>query len=145
MSLSGARSAWDSKRGLWVFRIGPKLCTFNPEDKAFSALPDCWKLPPKPSKKEMKEKKIKADPLYRWHGIAYISKHDVFLITGPIGNDTCVFRNKDKRWINIKAGNIEFKVRSNYGGDYLEYDEKTDLVGLVFQHKAFKFRYVPGK
>ncbi|MBI5288061.1 MAG: hypothetical protein HY873_03720, partial [Chloroflexi bacterium] len=31
MSLYGARSTWDSKRALWVFRCGPKLCTFDPK------------------------------------------------------------------------------------------------------------------
>jgi hypothetical protein len=140
VSLYGARTSWDSKRGLWIFRNGKNISTFNPKDKTFSALPPCWDLPPYPSKEkleEMKKEKIEVDPRYGWKSIAYNSKLDAYVITGPTGNDTRAYHVEEKVWHEIKGGDIKLP------NGYLEYDEKTDLFGLVIQHQAFKFRYVP--
>jgi hypothetical protein len=86
MRLYNARSTWDSRRGLWVFRLGPSLCTFDPKQRTFTQLPDCWDLPKLASKEEKKKDR-------RWSskGICYISKHDVYLVSGPSGNETGVY------------------------------------------------------
>ncbi|PCJ57672.1 MAG: hypothetical protein COA79_15615 [Planctomycetota bacterium] len=141
VSLYGARSSWDTKRGLWIFRNGVNVSVFNPKDKSFTKLPNCWELPPYPSKeklKEMKKNKQKPDVRYHWKSIAYNAKHDVYVITGPTGNDTRVYNVEKKTWSEVKGGEIKLS------NGYLEYDEKSDLFGLVVQHSAFKFRYVPG-
>jgi len=125
----GARSAWDSKREHWVFRLGEKVGYISPKLKSCSALPD---LP--------KEFSIIPKGRKSWHlykSIAYISKHDVYIISGATGNDTYVYDHKTKKWVKILGGEIKLP------NGYIEYDEKTDLCGLVYQHKAFKFRYVP--
>ncbi|PCJ60614.1 MAG: hypothetical protein COA79_08570 [Planctomycetota bacterium] len=132
--LYDARSTWDSKRSLWVFRIGAKLCSFSPKNKSYTALPDCWdELPAEPKSKK------RNNSLINWKSVVYIPKHDVYLITGPTGNDTRVYHIKDKKWRSVKGGDIDLV------NGYLEYDSITDQIALVYHHKAFKFKYVPIK
>ena len=126
MSLYNARSTWDSKRRLWVFRLGPRVATFDPKTKTFKALPAPYPMP-----------EDKKDKRRTWKGITYISKHDVYLITGPTGNDTYIYDIAKGTWTNIKGGDVKLV------NGYPQYDPKTDLVGLIYQVKAFKFRYVP--
>lgn len=126
MSLYNARSTWDSKRSLWVFRLGPKTATFDPETKSFAALPDAYPMPEK-----------KKDPRRSWKGIAYIPKHDVYLMTGPTGNDTKVYDIEAGEWRDVAGGDIKLC------NGYPQYDTKTGLVGLVYQKQTFVFRYVP--
>jgi hypothetical protein len=126
MSLYNARSTWDSKRGLWVFRLGPTTCTFDPKTTSFTALPDAYPMP-----------SDEKDPRRSWKGIVYISKHDVYLITGPTGNATHVYDIAKKQWSVIRGGDIPLV------NGYPQYDPKTDLVGLIYQLKAYTFRYVP--
>lgn len=140
VSLYGARSAWDSKRGLWIFRNGPKVSTFNPKDHTFTPLPNCCDLPPYPTKEElaaMKKENKEPDARYHWKSIAYNSKLDVYLITGPTGNDTKAYHVEEKIWREIKGGDNKLP------NGYLEYDALTDMFGLVIQHQAYKFKYVP--
>ncbi len=120
MSFYNARSTWDSKRRLWVFRLGPKLATFDPKARRFKALPNC------PADEKDKSK-----------GVVYIPTHDVYLVTGPTGNDTHVYDVAKGKWSTVQGGAIEL------ANGYPQYDPKTDLVGLVYQLKAFAFRYVP--
>lgn len=137
MRLYNARSAWDSKRSLWVFRLGPNLATFDPKTRTFKKLPDCWKLPPPPSKKELKEKKLKRDPRYAWKGVLYIPKHDAYLVTGPHGNDTRVFPVEKGAWEHLKGGEIKLV------NGYLQYDPASDQVLMNYQLNCFRLRYVP--
>lgn len=125
-SLYNARSTWDSKRALWVFRLGPKVSQFNPATREFTLLPEIYELP-------TDEK----DPRRNWKGITYISKHDVYLATGNTGNDTWVYTPGHDKWKNIQGGNIELV------NGYPQYDPSSDLVVLVYQLKAFRFRYQP--
>lgn len=132
MSLYNARSAWDSKRALWVFRLGPKLCTFDPKTKAFEKLPDCWDLPPSPDKKD---KDAKRDPKYGWKSVVYIPKQDVYLVCGPTGNDTAVYSLETKRWTPIAGGALEMP------NGYMQYDPASDTVALNYHLNCFTFRY----
>ncbi len=125
-SLYHARSTWDSKRQLWVFRLGPKCCTFDPAARTFQALPAFTD-----------EQYGDGDKRSIWKGIAYIPKHDVYLITGPTGNDTWVYEIEKGKWKNIKGGDIKLP------NGYAQYDPTTDLVGLVIQLKNYVFRYTP--
>ncbi|MGB2822663.1 MAG: hypothetical protein WBF17_16885 [Phycisphaerae bacterium] len=122
MSLYNARSTWDSKRGIWVFRLGPKLCTFDPRTRNFKALPNC------PAGEKDKSK-----------GVVHIPAHDVYLVTGATGSDTHVYDIDNGEWSTVKGGDIKLV------NGYPQYDPKTDLVGLVYQLKAYVFRYVPGR
>lgn len=140
VSAYGARTDWDSKRGLWIFRNGPKVGTFDPKTKSFNELPSCWDMPPYPSKAEIEELKKNnktVDERYAWKSVAYNSKHDVYMITGPTGNDTRIYKVEEKKWLEVKGGDIKLP------NGYLEYDSKTDLTGLVIQLSAFKFFYSP--
>ena len=132
MSLYNARSTWDSRRSLWVFRLGPRLCTFDPQKREFTELPDCWDLPKAASKEEKKKDR-------RWSskGICYISKHDVYLVSGPSGNETGVYSPTTKKWSTVAGGDI------NLVNGYCQYDEKTDLVLMNYQLKCFKLRFAP--
>ncbi len=122
MSLYNARSTWDSRRQLWVFRLGSRACTFDPGSRTYRALPDSGD-----------------DAKDRSKGIVYIPRHDVYLICGPTGNDTKVFDIENRAWRTIPGGAIELV------NGYPQYDPKTDQVALVYQLKAFKFRYVPSE
>jgi hypothetical protein len=126
MSLYNARSTWDSRRSLWVFRLGPKVCTFDPKAREFKAVPDAYELP-------TDEK----DPKRTWKGITYIPKHDVYLVTGPTGNVTLVFNVEKGTWSNVKGGDAALP------NGYPQYDARTDQVGLVYQLQTAVFRYVP--
>ena len=120
MSFYNARSTWDSKRQLWVFRLGPKVCTFDPRGRTFKALPSAG-----------------GTTKGGYTSIAYISKHDAYIIAGPTGNDTKVYDIAKGKWIDVPGGDIKLV------NGYAQYDPKADLVGLVYQRNAFKFRYVP--
>ena len=122
MSLYNARSTWDAKRAVWVFRLGAKLCTFDPKTRSFKALPDC------PAGEKDRSK-----------GVVYIPPHDVYLVTGPTGNDTHVYDVAKGQWSTVKGGDIKLV------NGYPQYAPKTGLVGLVYQLKAFVFRYTPPK
>lgn len=127
MSLYEARSAWDSRRGLWVFRHGPQACTFDPANREFKALPDMFPLPEDPK-----------DPRRRWQGIVYNPKHDVYFTSGATGDDTWVYHPEKRAWTNLRCGATPLRDWA-----YLQYDSATDLTLWSFQFRAFKFRYVP--
>jgi len=136
MSLYNARSAWDSKRALWVFRLGPRLCTFDPKTKAFAALPNCYDMPI-PSRTEirqMQKEKKTLDPRLFTKAVCYISRHDVYLVPGPTGNDTAVYDPEQKTWTAIAGGAIE------HANGYCQYCPELDVVAMNFQHKCYKFR-----
>jgi len=141
MSLYNARSTWDSERSLWVFRLGPRLCTLNPATRTFAELPNCYRMPI-PSRDEVKEM-IKAgktpDGRLRMKGVCYISKHDVYLVTGPTGDDTAVYDVGKEQWTALTGGDIKLP------NGYCQYDPKLDIVGMNYQLDCFKFRYVPEK
>ena len=139
MSLYNARSTWDSKRSLWVFRLGPRLCTFDPGTRSFAALPNCYPMPI-PSRREIQQMKKAGKPVdgrLRMKGVCYISKHDVYLVSGPTGNDTVVYNVEAKTWTPIRGGDIKLV------NGYCQYDPKLDLVAMNYQLDCFKFRYVP--
>jgi len=125
----GARSTWDSKREHWVFRLGSSVGYIDPKTKSCSSLP---KLPDKFSVVKEGRKSW-----HRYKSIAYISKHDVFIVTGETGNDTYVYDHKTKKWEQVLGDELKLP------NGYIEYDVKTDLIGLVSNKVAYKFRYVP--
>ncbi len=134
MSLYNARSDWDSKRGLWVFRLGERLCTFDPKTRSFEALPDCYKLdPPRDEKGRSK------DPRAAMKGVCYISRHDRYLVCGPTGNDTAAYDPGKKAWTPIRGGDLELV------NGYMKYNPDLDVVAMNYQLKCFKFRYAPAK
>jgi hypothetical protein len=134
MRLYNARSAWDARRSLWVFRLGPKLCTFDPRTRTFTPLPPCWEhLPPMPAKGEDR----KTDPRWSWKGVVYVPKHDAYLACGPTGDDTRVFDVAKGVWHDVKGGALELP------NGYLQYDPESDQVLLNYQLRCFKLRYVP--
>ena len=128
LSLYGGRSTWDSKRGLWIFRTGPRISAFNPREKEFKALPEIHPVP-----------EAKDDKRHSWKGIVYIPRHDVYLASGPTGGQTRVFEVEKGTWKDVDGGTLELI------NGYAQYDPKTDLVGLVYQFKAYRFRYVPNE
>ena len=132
MRLYNARSTWDSRRNLWVLRLGPKLCTFEPNTRTFARLPDCWRLPPADSAEHRKK-----EPRWASKGVCYISKHDVYLVTGPTGNDTRVYDLSTGRWADLLGGDIELV------NGYCQYEPQSDLVVLSYQLQCFRLRYVP--
>jgi hypothetical protein len=127
MSLYNARSIWDAKRSLWVFRLGPKLCTFDPKAATFQSLPAPYEVDPENKK----------DPRRATKGVAYVDKHDVYLIAGPTGNDTYAFDPGEKHWTHITGGDLKMV------NGYMQYDPASNLTVMVYQHKAYRFRYVP--
>lgn len=134
MSLYNARSTWDSRRGLWVLRLGPRLCTFDPQARKFESLPDCWDLPEAKSREEKKK-----EPRWASKGVCYIDKHDVYLVTGPTAGDTRVFRPAAGQWQSVDGGDTQLV------NGYCQYDAKTDLVLMNYQLECFKFRFVPSE
>jgi hypothetical protein len=140
-SLYHARSTWDSKRGLWVFRKGPLLSTFNPKTRTFTKLPNCWdmKIPTREEFKAMKKAKKKADKRLNWKGVCYISKHDAYLVSGPTGDETMVYHVAEKKWRSVKGGKIELR------NGYCQYNPELDLVAMNIQQHTYKFKYVPEK
>jgi hypothetical protein len=140
-SLYHARSTWDSKRGLWVFRLGPRLSTFDPKTKSFTKLPNCWdlKVPNRQELKQMKKDKQKADKRLTWKGVCYISKHDAYLVSGPTGDQTMVYHVAEKKWRSIKGGAIKLQ------NGYCQYNPQLDLVVMNYQQHCYKFKYLPAK
>ncbi len=126
MSLYHARSTWDTKRGLWVFRKGPQACTFNPASKEFQALPNCFEM-----------SSDKKDKFNGWKGVCYIDKHDVYLVTGKTGNETKVYSPEKKKWTTLQGGDLPLI------NGYCQYDPQTDVVAMNYQLQCFTFRYVP--
>jgi len=141
MSLYNARSAWDSKRNLWIFRLGVSVCTFNPETGLFAELPKCYdlKIPTKEELEEMKAKNIERDPRFASKGICYNSKHDVYIVSGPTGNDTVYFDPEKNIWTPILAGDLKME------NGYMQYDEKLDIVILSYQLNCYKLKFKPKK
>ncbi|MHC4914241.1 MAG: hypothetical protein ACYTGB_02015 [Planctomycetota bacterium] len=139
MSLYHARSTWDTKRGLWVFRLGPQVCTFDPKEKKFEKLPNCWdmKIPTREELSQMKKQKKKADKRLRWKGICYVAKHDAYLVSGPTGNQTAVYHVAEKKWRSLKAGAEELK------NAYCQYNPELDLVLMGHQLDCWKLKYAP--
>ncbi|MEX0717923.1 MAG: hypothetical protein WD066_15115 [Planctomycetaceae bacterium] len=136
MTLVKACSTWDAKRDLWVFRLGRDLATFDPKTRKFVKLPPCWDESRHwPERREGERR----DPAMRWEakGIVYIPKHDVYLVTGPTGNDTAVYDVEKGSWTPIAAGDIELV------NGYLQYDPATDLVLMNYQLRCYKLRYEP--
>ena len=134
MSLYNARSTWDSRRGLWVFRLGPRLCTFDPGTKKFARLPDCWDMPGGLSKEEKKK-----DPRWASKGVCYIDKHDVYLIAGPTASDTRVYAPETQTWTPIAQGDMKLL------NGYCHYDASADLVVMNYQLTCYQFRFVSSK
>jgi hypothetical protein len=139
MSLYNARSAWDIKRSLWIFRLGPRLCTFDPNTSSFEKLPDCYdmEIPTRDELKQMKKDGVKPDPRLHWKGVCYISTHDRYLVSGPTGNDTAVYDPQAKTWIAIKGG------ATNLLNGYMQYNPDLDIVAMNYQLQCFKLKYVP--
>ena len=141
MSLYNARSTWDSRRSLWIFRLGPRLCTFNPKTRTFAELPNCYRMhiPSRDELAKMKKAKKAPDGRLRMKGVCYSSKHDVYLVTGPTGNDTAVYNVGKKEWASVRGGDIKLV------NGYCQYDPTLDVVAMNYQLDCFKFRYVPEK
>jgi len=131
--LYNARSTWDNKRSLWVFRLGPQLCTFNPKTTTFTALPNCYDDPTSVAAESRK----KPYPRSAAKGVCYLSTHDCYLVCGPTGNDTCVYSPKSNTWTSIAGGHIKLP------NGYLHYDPKLDIVVMNYQLQCFKFKYKP--
>jgi len=139
MSLYNARSAWDAKRSLWIFRLGPRLCVFDPARNRFESLPNCYDMPI-PSRDELRKmKKSGARPDARLHskGVCYISTRDRYLVCGPTGDDTAAYDPKTRKWTAIKGGKIELP------NGYMQYNAKLDIVAMNYQLDCFKFKRVP--
>lgn len=133
MTIYKARSAWDAKRQLWIFRCGPQACTFDPATRTFAALPELYAMPNPAPKDEQ-------DLRRHSQGIAYNSKHDVYMASGPTGDDTYVLTPGSTAWTNLKAGALGL---GPYG--YMQYDPVSDTTVMSAHLGAFKLRYVPGK
>lgn len=138
MSLYHARSTWDTRRGLWVFRKGPELCTYDPRTRTFERLPDCWDLgtPPEERAKNAQQDKP-AEKRLNWKGVCYVSKHDAYLVTGPTGDETMVYHVAEKKWRSVMGGAGELP------NGYCQYNPELDLVTLNIHLDCHKFRYVP--
>ena len=53
----------------------------------------------------------KKEPRCASKGICYIAKHDVYLITGPTGNDTRVYNAAKRTWTSLLGGDIYATLR----------------------------------
>ncbi len=137
MRLYNARSTWDSRRSLWVFRLGPRLCTFDPQTGKFEELPNCYamKVPTREQLKQLTANGKKPDPRLRAKGICYISKHDRYLVCGPTGDDTAAYDPSSKKWTKINGGSIELV------NGYLQYNPDLDIVAMNYQLSCFKFKF----
>ena len=124
-----------AKRSLWVLRLGPNLCTFNPATKEFTALPKCWDV----TAPDKNDKDAKPAPRLASKGVCYVSKYDAYLVTGPTGNDSMVYHAADGKWESVKGGDIALP------NGYCQYSPELDLVLTNYQLECFKLRYVPGK
>lgn len=126
MSLYNARSTWDSKRQLWIFRLGPSLCSYDPRTREFKTLPAPYPAP-----------QDKKDIRNAMKGITYIAKHDVYLVNGPTADDTWVYSPEKGSWSQVKAAGPKLI------NGYLQYDPKSDQVILSYQRTTFRFRHEP--
>jgi len=126
MSLYNARSTWDGKRQRWIFRLGPALCAYDPRDRAFLALPLAYPAP-----------EDKKDVRNTMKGIAYLPKHDVYLINGLTADDTFVYAPEKDAWSKVPASGPKLV------NGYLQYDSHSDQVILSYQQTAYRFRYEP--
>lgn len=113
-SLYNARSAWDSRRQLWIFQNDTNTCTYNPTTKSYSLLPSS---------------KISAKT------ISYDSRRDVYLIVGGNSKTTRYFSPTNNCWY---APIINDSVTVGQG--YLVYDSLNDFHAWVIQKNAKKFR-----
>lgn len=129
MSLYEAWSTWDSKRQLWIFRHGARICAFDPRTKEYTMLPNMFDPPKDPQA-----------PLNNSQSIAYISKYDVYLTSGPTGNDTWVYDPNTTQWSRIQGGNGKLP---NWA--YMKCDPKTDTIALNSNLRFFRFSYKPSK
>ena len=114
--LYGARSTWDTKRDLWVFRGNKEVCTYNPSTREYKRLPDTD---------------------IHGKGITYISTYDVYLASGPTGDDTRVYDPKTNKWKVLKGGPLKLV------NGYLEFEPTTGLVMMVYQGSTFWLRFRP--
>ena len=129
MSLYESRSTWDGKRQRWVFRRGTQLCSYDPAAREYTLLPGMF---PAPSDKK--------DPLNNTQSIAYNSKHDAYVTTGPTANDTWVFYPETSQWKHLRGGETKLPPWA-----YLKYDPLTDTMVLNYQLKTYVLRYTPAK
>jgi hypothetical protein len=78
------------------------------------------------------------------HGIAYNSKNDVYIVTGPTGNDTKVYHiPPDGTPIENGSWSTVYGGTDSLPDGYPQYDPAADQVLLVRQHYAYRFRYDP--
>lgn len=127
MSLYNARSTWDGKRQRWIFRLGAKLCSYDPRAREFEAIPPAY-----PAAEDKKDDRNSTK------GITYIPRHDVYLTSGLTAEDTFVYTPEKKTWSRVPATGPKLV------NGYLQYDPLSDQVILSYQQTAFRFRYVPG-
>jgi len=114
--LNGARSAWDSKRDVWLFRANKEVCSYDPSTRSYKRLPD-------------------TDVNHT--NITYLSKYDLYLVAGPTGDDTRIFDPKTNKWRSLKGGAIKLP------NGYLEFDPLSGLVLMVRQSQTFWLRFRP--
>lgn len=123
MSLYNTRSTWDSKRNLWVFRLGNLVCTFNPETREFASLPEPYKIEEK-----------KDNPRVGIKGIVYLPKLDGYFLSG-LNPDDCWFYSPEKNlWHQVKATGPELP------NGYLNYNQVLDCITLNYQLQMFVFK-----
>jgi len=117
-SLYNARSAWDSKRALWIFRNGKDVCTYDPSARTYARLPD-----------------IRSDTALG-RGIAYDSRHDAYIAPIQATTATAVFSPGSAAWTEI-SGSVTLPDA------WAAYDSLSDWVCYVNQQNVLKFRYNP--
>ena len=125
----GARTDWDDRRQRWLFRLGAEVAYWDPIGRAWKKLP---RLP-----QELDEIPHGGKKWHKYKGIAWISKHDVYIANGRTGADTYILKPGESSWKRIDGGDLELP------NGYLEYDEVTDQTILVWHRKIYTFRYDP--
>ncbi|MBL8026953.1 MAG: T9SS type A sorting domain-containing protein [Fibrobacteres bacterium] len=115
MSLYNARSCWDRKRQLWVFRNDTNVCTYNPSTRTYKKLPSC---------------KVSGS-----QAISYDSRRDVYVAAGLAMNSVRYFRYSDTSWVAPVIANS-----AALPSGYLAYDSTNDLHLLVYQQATHRFR-----
>lgn len=117
-SLYNARSAWDSRRGLWVFRNGKNVCAYDPGTRTYTRLPD-----------------IRPDTAHG-RGIAYDSRHDMYICPIHTTTATAIYSPEDSSWSEI-TGEVTLPDA------WAAYDSLSDWVCYVNQQTVYKFRHNP--